>query len=280
MERDAIDAFKTYLIGERRSRYTIRSYISMVREFLEFLGRKEIAVDEEDIERYKEFLAVEKGYSKASQRLALNAVKAFLKSQRKSVPDNLRPPRGSHRVPKYLTAEEAKALLEAASGDVKASAMVSLFLYTGLRVSELCNLNISDVNLREGIITVRSGKGDKDRIVIMNERCASAVSDYLNMRKAIESKSRALFLSRKRSRYDTSSVERIIRNLARRAGIEKKVTPHVLRHTFATTMLMNGADIRFIQQLLGHSSIATTEIYTHINERALKEMYMKYEPRY
>ena len=120
----------------------------------------------------------------------------------------------------------------------------------------------------------------RDRIVLLPDTTVSLIREYLKSRNILDVDTPSLLVSRRGNRFDTSTIERIIRNAARSAGIQKKVTPHVLRHTFATAILRNGGDIRFIQQLLGHASLNTTEIYTHIDESALKEMYEKHRPRY
>lgn len=275
-----LSKFVEYMTGERKSRYTIKEYRFLVDQFLSFMNKKPDEITPMDIERYKNFLAVKKRYSKTSQYLAIKAVKLFYKSLDLRIPVNLTPPKRPSHMPVYLSEDEAKRLIEAASADTRMHAIVSVLAYTGVRVGELCNLRISDVDLQEAIINVRSGKGDKDRIVIMAEECVKALGSYLDLRLSMDTDNDYLFVSNRRVRFDTSTIERMIRDLGKKAGIQKKVTPHVLRHTFATSVLRNGGDIRFIQQILGHASVATTQIYTHLNDSALREMYARHRPRY
>lgn len=278
--RKTEEKFHSYLIGERKSRHTVKQYSHMAREFVEFLGKPIDTVDENDIDRYKQFLVSVKKYSKASQHLAVNAIKLLLKSNRIPPPVNLTAPRRSRKMPVYLSQKEASALLDYSSSDPRRQAIINTLIYTGIRVGELCSLDLDDIDLEEHIIAVRSGKGDKGRIVVIPDECADALQSYLTFRASLYAPTSALFVSNKRTRYDTSSIERIVREMSREAGIRKKVTPHVLRHTFATTVMRNGGDIRFIQELLGHASVATTQIYTHIDESTLKEMYNRHRPRF
>ena len=275
-----LERFISYMIGERKSPYTIKQYRFLVGHFLKFTGKTLQSVNTEDIEKYKNFLALEKKYSKNSQYLAIKAVKLLYKSRNIEPPLNLTTPKRSKKMPNYLTQREAKKLLDAAHDDLKTSAMASLLVYTGIRVGELCKIDVDDLNLEERFIRIRSGKGDKDRIVIIPDECAKTLHEYLMERYKVQSTTRAYFVSSRKSRFDTSSVERIIRNLGKKAEISRKVTPHVLRHTFATTVLRNGGDIRFIQQILGHASVATTQIYTHVDDNTLREMYEKHGPRF
>ena len=274
------EKFQSYLTGERKSRYTVRQYSYMAKGFLSFLNKPLAAVDEDDIDEYKNHLVSVKNYSKASQHLAINAVKLLLKSNRINPPMNLTAPRRSRKMPVYLSQREASALLEHSSVDHRINAIINTLIYTGIRVGELCALDLDDIDLDENIVRIRSGKGDKGRIVVIPDECKASLEKHLEYRRRLRPATKALFVSNKRSRYDTSSIERIVRELSRTAGIKKKVTPHVLRHTFATTVMRNGGDIRFIQELLGHASVATTQIYTHIDENTLKEMYNRHTPRF
>lgn len=274
------DKFHSYLVGERKSGNTVRQYTYMARKFLEFLGRPPASVSEADVERYKQHMVSVMNYSKASQHLAINSVKLLLKSNGVKPPLNLTTPRRSRKMPVYLSQREASTLLDMARKDIRKFAIVNTLIYTGMRVGELCSLDIDDVDLDERVIGIRSGKGDKGRIVIIPDECADAIDEYLLHRSRLTPPTQALFVSNKRTRFETSSIERIIRKLASESGIKKKVTPHVLRHTFATTIMRNGGDIRFIQEILGHSSVATTQIYTHIDENTLKEMYSRHRPRF
>ncbi len=248
--------------------------------FLEVIEKPLTEVTMEDIENYKSYLVTVRKYSRASQHLAVNAIRLLFKSNGIPAPLNLTPPRKSRKVPVYLSSREAGSLLSAASEDDRKNAIVSTLIYSGLRVSELCSLDVDDVDFDENIILVRSGKGEKGRIVVIPGECVETIQRYLELRSKLSPPGKALFVSNKRTRYDTSTIERMVRALSEKAGIRKRVTPHVLRHTFATSIMRNGGDIRFIQEILGHASVATTQIYTHIDEGTLKEMYQKYRPRF
>ena len=129
------------------------------------------------------------------------------------------------------------------------------------------------------MIRIRSGKGDKDRIVLIPEECSTVLGQYSALKISNNEYSEYFFGTKTGAGIHPTTIERIVRKSAKDAGIERKVTPHTLRHTFATMVLRNGGDIRFIQQMLGHSSIATTQIYTHIDSSTLRDMYGKYRPR-
>ncbi|MBI4709012.1 MAG: tyrosine-type recombinase/integrase, partial [Candidatus Portnoybacteria bacterium] len=186
----------------------------------------------------------------------------------------------------FLEGDELERLLESPSGAspraLRDKALLELLFSTGLRVSELCKLNRNSVNLEKGEFSVR-GKGEKIRVVFLSERAKKALRNYLNVRKDVDP---ALFIRYPKSkkpelamaqikdlRLTPRSVERIVKHYATKAGITKKVTPHILRHSFATDLLTGGADIRSVQTMLGHSSITTTQIYTHITDKQLKEVY-------
>ncbi len=173
----------------------------------------------------------------------------------------------------YLTEDEAHRLLMACEHDPRDHAIITLMAYTGLRVSEVTGLDCEDINLGERTLTVVAGKGDKDRMVVFAQPTAVALRRWLEARDEVDHE--ALFLNRSGRRISPRSLQRIVKKYAGDAGIRKTVTPHVLRHTMATTLLRHGADIRIIQQLLGHSTIATTQIYTHVDDAMLRSAYDK-----
>ena len=279
LSREVTD-FGKWLTGERKSRHTVREYTFLVSKFLEHCGKTATEVTAREIEEYKHYMASVKRYAKSTQYLALKAIKLYLKFRNAELPGNLNPPTRSRKLPNYLNEKETSALISKASGNLRNFSIILVLAYTGIRVSELCGLDINDLDLGEKMIRVRSGKGDKDRIVILSDVCASSVERYLEQRYSVKANTGALFLSNKKGRMDTSTVERMVRKLASDAGISRRVTPHVLRHTFATAVLRNGGDIRFIQQILGHASVATTQIYTHIDDRLLRKMYEDHGPQY
>ncbi len=275
---DQIDRFRKNMIGERRSPYTVKEYSFLSSIFLKFVNKDLDQCTPADIENFKLYLAVERKYSKSSQYLAIKAVKHLFKSRNIKPPENLIAPRRSAKMPVYLSQSEMERLVEASREDLRDRAMILLLLYTGMRVGELCSLKPEDIDTTEGLIRVRSGKGDKDRIVLIPPECSEVLSQ-LYSGKIKSGKFSEYFFGTRNGKIHPTTVERIVRNNAKKCGIERKVTPHTLRHTFATTVLKNGGDIRFIQQILGHASIATTQIYTHIDSSTLRDMYSKYRPK-
>lgn len=271
--------FAEYLAGNKRSKYTVKQYTHFVYHFLKFVGKEPETIGAGDVEHFKQYLAIEKEYAKNSIYIAIKAIQAFLKFKKVKIEDLVVPKR-SQQLPKYLNEEETHALIESARENIRDYAILRTLAYTGVRVSELCNLEIEDIDFSQGIIQVRSGKGDKDRIVVLEEKTAEALKNYLAVRYRKKSKTNKIFISRKGCAISPLSVERLVKKYAKKAGIVKKVTPHVLRHTLATTLLNHGADIRFIQTILGHASVSTTQIYTHLDNESLKKMYMKTKPEY
>ncbi len=274
-----IRSFERFMVSERKSFYTIKEYKFLLSGFLNFVKKDVKNITNKDIENYKDYIVNTKKYSKASQYLSIKAIRLFYRYKNIDLPFNLVAPRRSKKMPVYLNEKDAGKLMDA-SNNKRTKAIISVFLYTGVRVSELSNLMINDVDFDENIIYVRAGKGDKDRIVVMPDICKNDLKLYLNERLKTNSNNNYLFISNKKNKFDTSAIERLIKKTGIKAGINKNITPHVLRHTFATSVLRNGGDIRFIQQILGHASLATTQIYTHIDDNTLKEMYEMHMPKY
>lgn len=276
-ERAIIQSFREHLLADKKSRYTVKQYCLLIRAFLDRIKKEPHQITAEDLEMYRRYLSIERKYSKNSLYLSTMVIHAFFKFLGSHTADNMKAPRRGQPMPKYISEEEMRALIEAARGNSEVMAIILTLGYSGLRVGELCALDVDDIDFSDGVINVRSGKGDKGRIALIEEKTVTALKDYLDARKAT---SGPLFLSTHRQRMNERNVQRIIKKYAKRAGITKKVTPHVLRHTFATTLLKQGADIRIIQQLLGHASVATTQIYTHLDDRALRDAYRRAKPQY
>ena len=224
---------------------------------------------------------------KKTQNYYLIALRAFLKYLRKIGVDSLQPEKielakAGARDLDLITAEELNRLMKAPTGETLAAlrdrAMLELLFSTGLRVSELCSLN-ADIDLTRDEFSVR-GKGDKVRVVFLSSSAKRAVSEYLEKRGDM---GEALFIGYGRggnplaggkdARLTSRSVERIVKQYAIKAGITRKVTPHVIRHSFATDLLEGGADLRSVQALLGHANIATTQVYTHVTDKHLREVH-------
>ncbi len=199
--------------------------------------------------------------------------------------ENLVGPKGGRKLPKSLSQADVDALLEAPqTGDalgLRDRAMLELLYATGLRVSELVGIELTQVNLRQGVVRV-SGKGNKERLVPLGEEAISWLQRYLSESRGqlVEGKpSRSVFVTRRGGAMSRQSFWYLIKKYARRAGINSDLSPHTLRHAFATHLLNNGADLRVVQMLLGHSDISTTQIYTHIATERLKQLHSVHHPR-
>ena len=228
--------------------------------------------------------------SMKTQNYNLIALRAFLKYLARqgitSLPsERIELAKVSERSLDLISPAELSRLLEAPKGDelkeLRDKAILELLFSTGLRVSELCSLN-NDTDLSLGEFSIR-GKGGKVRVVFVSDEAKKAVSQYLKARKDMND---ALFVQvgKEHKTKDAApltrrSIERIVKHYAIKAGISKKVTPHVIRHSFATDLLSNGADLRSVQMLLGHANIATTQIYTHVTDKALRDTHKKFHSR-
>jgi site-specific recombinase XerD len=295
--------FLEYTEIERgRAVKTIENYDHYLTRFFTQMEIKAISdITEEKIREFRLWLNRQPGVSGTMKRRTQNyyliALRAFLKFLRKRGIDGLSPERIElAKVPErhldLISPTELNRLLAATDGDDEKSmrdkAILELLFSTGLRVSELCSLDI-DLDLTRDEFPIR-GKGDKVRVVFLSETAKSAVRRYLKARKDMEE---ALFVNipissgkgnekapkKAATRLTPRSIERMIKIYAAKAGITKKVTPHVMRHSFATDLLSNGADIRSVQQLLGHASINTTQIYTHVTDAHLREVHKKFHSR-
>lgn len=293
-----ITDFLEYLEVEKgRSPRTIRNYDFYLRRFATWAGDPEPKnISREVIRKYRLWLnrhvegREEDTIKKSTQNYHLIALRSFLKYLSKLDIPSLPPEQvelakqGSREV-EFLEIEELDRLLEApkkySEGIValRDSAILELLFSTGMRVSELTSLHIDRINLKRDEFTVR-GKGDKTRIVFLSESAKDALKIYLEKRRdtapfLIVSHDRAK-KGREPGALTPRSIQRMIERYSKAAGITKRVTPHTIRHTFATDLLFSGADIRAVQSLLGHSSITTTQIYTHITNERMKEVFKKY----
>jgi len=302
---DLINEFLESLeVESGRSRYTTRNYELCLSRLLEFQNEfnpeddlKPTDITQEWLRKYRLWLnryqtEKGKGLSVTTQAYHLIALRGFLKYLAKRNIKSLDPvlvelPRTHRPQVTFLHVDEIDRILAEIPLDtedgLRDRAIFELLFSTGLRISELTGLNRGDVNLTRREFMVR-GKGQKDRPVFISQSAADAVQDYLDERK---DKLPALFLNNSRNqpmvgtsgdyrRLTPRSIERIINKYVRAAGITKHVTPHTLRHSFATDLLMNGADLRSVQSLLGHSNISTTQIYTHVTDPHLKDVHEKF----
>jgi len=293
--------FLEYLEIEKGSSLkTIENYDRYLTRFFKF-GEitKPKDITDENVKEFRLFLnrqsgikikgQVETSMKKNTQNYYLIALRVFLKYLMKNEiqtlsPDRIELAKIKERSLDLITVEELNRLLAGPNGsdlkNLRDKAILELFFSTGLRVSELSSLN-RDLDLSKGEFSIR-GKGEKVRVVFLSETARKAIKEYLAKRKDMEE---AMFtqistINKKGfSRLTPRSIERIVKYYAIKAGISKKVTPHIIRHSFATDLLQNGADIRSVQMMLGHSNISTTQIYTHITDKQLQEVHKKFHSR-
>jgi integrase/recombinase XerD len=271
---ELVGRFQRMLQAQERSPCTVKQYGHIARTFLAYAQKPLEEVTLRDLEAYREYLVLQRHYSKNSLYTTVRGLTCLFRSFGYSVADQLEPPRRPERLPRYLTEEEMRRLFEAVKTSPRDSAIIHVLGFAGLRVGELCHLLLEDVEFERNILHVRSGKGDKDREVVLEDRTRAALDRYLTERTLAGESSSRLFP------VGPVTVERIVRRAAHSAGIPRRVTPHMLRHTLATALLSRGCDIRYIQKLLGHASVATTQIYTHVDTQALRDAYQRAKPQY
>jgi integrase/recombinase XerC len=288
--------FLRHLGGERNlSPHTVRAYQGDLLRFAAFMGGELGLVDRPpDLSALRRFLAELQagGYQRTSIARLLACLRTFydyfLRAGRiaKNPVRSVRTPRLEKKLPGVLDEAEMKRLLEAVSGDgfsdLRDRAILETLYGGGLRVSELAGLDLGDVQLEEGTALVR-GKGGKERLAPLGGAAASAITAWLPDRATLLERlgrsTDAVFLNKNGTRLDVRSVRRLLNARAALAGLGKAVTPHSLRHSFATHLLNAGADLRAVQELLGHASLTTTQIYTHVTTHRLKEVYDRAHPR-
>ncbi|MCX7724697.1 MAG: tyrosine recombinase XerC [Thermodesulfovibrio sp.] len=288
-----ITKFLNYLrVQKGDSPHTFRAYKKDLEEFFEFAKVEPEKVDPIVI---RGFISEQilKGKSKTTVARKLSTLRSFfsylyseglIKNNPARVVSSLKIKRN---IPRFLTVDDAFRLVEAPSEESftvqRDRAILELFYSSGIRVSELCGLNIEDLDLKQGLIKVK-GKGKKERIVPLGKKAKEALKKYLAIRHLVRIKKKIslddtpLFINNRGKRISDRQVRRIVEKYAKIIGVVEKVTPHTIRHTFATHLLMEGADLRVIQELLGHTSLSTTQIYTHVDLKHLLDVYDKAHP--
>ena len=243
----------------------------------------------QDLSDVRGFVASEinRGQKKSTASRRLAALRSFCKYlnregiMKKNPAKLISSPKLPKQLPRFLTVDEVFGLVEKPDGlgfmEQRDRAMLELMYSSGLRVAELSSLNLDDINLDEGLVKVM-GKGRKERIVPVGGKAQEALRSYLVEKMLQKKGDKALFVSRNGKRLDTRGVRRIVRKYSLALGLPGKVSPHTLRHTFATHLLQSGADLRVIQELLGHSSLSTTQKYTHLDITHLMDIYDKAHP--
>jgi integrase/recombinase XerC len=288
--------FLRYLDVERNaSDLTIKSYREDLIDMADFItqeGQKKTPLRDITPNELRGYVTAlhEAGYARSSISRKLASLRSFFKfAQRQQLVDSnpakpLRNPRGARKLPHFLTHEEILALLNAPKKQTEMGrrdlAILEVTYSAGLRVSELVGMNDSDIDLNDGTLRVR-GKGKKERIGQLGSHAKNALLDYFQMRRPAPNgtKDPATFRNKFGGRLTSRSVARMLEKYIQECGLDTRTSPHTLRHSFATHLLNGGADIRSVQELLGHKSLVTTQIYTHVSTANIKAAYDKAHPR-
>lgn len=285
-----ISAFTDYLEYEKNySEMTISSYDKDLKEFLSFYNGDLSEVIKNDITNYLKFL-YDKNNSKTTVSRKISTLKSFykfmaLKGFIKDNPvDMVSFPRKEKKLPNYVTEGELGEVIDTSlnrPNNERDNLIIELLYATGVRVSELCNIKLSDIDFSNKTIRIL-GKGSYERIVYFGDYAYDALNKYINGErcKILDGKdNNFLFVSRSGAKISDRSVRYILDNIVSKSNINKNVSPHTMRHTFATHLLNNGCDVKTVQQFLGHKHLATTEVYTHVSSERLKSVYKQAHPR-
>ena len=299
--QELLDKYRAFLIGTKgRSENTVRVYtddLSTFNRFLEIQNADYAALDRRFLRGYLAWLATRArgkrgGYARVSVARKLVSLRAFYRFLQQQGIVKVNPvPKGSafrvkteKRLPDFLTENETERILQAPDSDtelgLRDQAILELLYSSGVRLSELAALNMEDLNLETREAKVW-GKGSKERIVLLGGPAVQSLHHYLatSRPELADAPTNALFLNKYGGRLSPRSIQKIVKKSARQATVNPKTHTHSMRHTFATHMLEGGADLRIVQELLGHSSPATTQIYTHVTQRQAKKVYMASHPR-
>ena len=292
-----LDRFLEYMKAARNaSEHTVRGYAADIAQFLEFLESEELGTNPVDLDSrtMRRYLArlQRQGISKRSVARKLSSLRGFFKYMiRKGLIEDdpttgLPAPKLEKKLPQFLRPEQVESLMQKPDTSkpigMRDAAILEVLYAAGMRVSELVGLDLEDLDLSEGEAKVL-GKGSKERITLLGRAAQESLVHYLNLGRpkllGKNTQERALFLNKDGGRLTDRSIRRMLDAYFGQVSDEMKISPHVLRHTFATHMLEHGADLRSIQELLGHSSISTTQIYTHVSRERLKQVYEAAHPR-
>jgi site-specific recombinase XerD len=268
---EEIKKFREWMQNRRYSESTIKNYVQSLSLFLRFTGNKNPEeITNTDLESFHKDYIISRNYSASFQSLVINAVKLYFSNRlkRKLEPVAIERPKSPRLLPHVLSKAEVKAILEAHQ-NIKHRAMLSLIYACGLRRSELLNLKPQDIDSTRGMLRVNQGKGKKDRMVPISEKLVSLLREYYQYEKPKE----YLFEGQvAKEKYSEGSLQKVLKSALKKAKIKKPVTLHWLRHSYATHLLESGTDLRYIQELLGHNSSKTTEIYTHVSQKSLQKI--------
>ena len=270
-QKEALETLRKYMEHRRYARSTVENYIRSLVAFLEYIGNKDLNdIREKDIIGFVHGHIFKKGLSRSYQNMVISALK-LLYGEIYRTPlsmDQLQRPRKEKPLPNVLSREEVKRILEAPV-NLKHRVMLNLLYGCGLRRSEVLKLRQTDIQKDRGVLMVRQSKGKKDRMVPLPEKFLNLLDEYYRAYRPIH----YVFEGQKAgTSYSSASIEKVLKRACRKAGISKPVTLHWLRHSYATHLLEGGVDLRYIQELLGHQSSRTTEIYTHVSFNSLKNI--------
>lgn len=293
-----LEDFKSYILIEKNfSEHTAKAYYSDILAFLIWLGEAECeSVNYSKIREYLHFMQIY-NYKKTTVARKIASLRTFYKylnreqKTENNPAESLISPKRPKPLPKFLTTEEVEQILNNVNIDTPAGyrnrAILELLWASGMRVSELSGLNFGSLNLENNEITV-FGKGAKERIILITDRAKKYLQGYIDVARPLVAKGYTLppvndetpvFINKTGYRLQTKTVRNVINDVVEKIELPKKVTPHMFRHSFATHLIENGADLRVVQELLGHASISNTQIYTHISMQHMKEVYNETHPR-
>ena len=293
-----LEDFKTYILAEKNfSKHTARAYCSDILSFLVWM--EDTSCEDVNFSKVRDYLHfIQKfNYKKTTIARKIASIRTFYKflyRERKVTSNpamNLTTPKRPKSLPKFLTPEEVEKILNNVKIETPAGyrnrAILELLWATGMRISELSGLNFGDLNLENNEIRV-FGKGSKERIILVTDRAKTYLERYINSARVLVAKgyrleepteSSPVFINNTGYRLQPRTIRNVINEIVDKIELPKHVTPHMFRHSFATHLIENGADLRIVQELLGHASISNTQIYTHVSMQHMKEVYNQAQPR-
>jgi integrase/recombinase XerC len=296
MEQALADFLRYLALEKNSSSYTVKSYREDLTQAASFFQQRlggsatPERINARLVRAYLAWLS-EQGYAKSTIARRMAAVRSWLRflcrqgTLTANAAEGLRSPRQDKKLPHFLTNDQIQKLLDAPTGEdplcIRDRAILETLYSAGLRVGELVGLSIDDLDLDTGTAVVR-GKGRRERLSLLGKPCVKALKLWLDVRDAVAPTAKsqpAVFLNHRGTRLTVRSVGRLLEKYLRLAGLDPQTTPHTLRHTFATHLLDAGADIRGVQELLGHRNLTTTQIYTHVSTQRLQDSYQKAHPR-
>ena len=282
-----LENYRNYLKYERAySDNTVGAYMNDLNKYEEFLKKDILESDTEDLEKYLKYI---KNLESTTVAHKITSIKSYFNYNIKrgivsvNPADKVSRPKLTKHLPEYLTEEEVGKLLDVevkSPYDYRNKTILELFYSSGIRISELVNIKTPNYDSEECLIRIM-GKGSKERIVPLGDYAVNIMNDYMNNYRPLINKKHTdyVFINNRGDKISRQFIFKVIKKEALKKGIKKDISPHTLRHTFATHLLKNGADLRIIQELLGHENISTTQIYTHVTNNKLKSDYETYFPK-